>query len=276
MSIEQLEKLVELKEKGVLTEEEFQAKKTELLNAGESRVSSQTVELWNPSAAANWSVLFSPIFGAFLQAQNWKALSDVKKSKSAMLWVYLGCLVTFLVVVIPGLQNYGGGIGILWFLVWYFSASKAQTKYVKEQLNNSYVKKGWVKPVLIAIGVVFLVVLVAGVIQSVANSSHSPNVSMVKNGSLYSCPNHTVEEMVNGFMGSPSWESGTAEDGTEFVNINGDIMYMNKQVRSSVQFIVNKTNSSFEFGAIEMNNVPQSRLIANALLKKMCESAANK
>ena len=27
--------------------------------------------LWNPNTAANWSFLFSPLFGAYLHALNW-------------------------------------------------------------------------------------------------------------------------------------------------------------------------------------------------------------
>lgn len=34
----------------------------------------EKITLWNPNAAVNWSVLFTPIFGAWIQAKNWKAL----------------------------------------------------------------------------------------------------------------------------------------------------------------------------------------------------------
>ena len=44
--------------------------------------------LWNPFAARAWTVLFSPIFGAFLHAQNWKALGESGRAKRSMIWVY--------------------------------------------------------------------------------------------------------------------------------------------------------------------------------------------
>lgn len=46
-------------------------------------------------------------------------------------------------------------------------------------------------------------------------------VQMVKGGQLQMCPNSTVEEIVNSFMGSPTWGSGESENGTlieRFIN----------------------------------------------------------
>lgn len=282
MSVDDLEKLAKLKESGVLTEEEFQMKKSEILgtsNNKDSTLSGQSIEIWNPSAAANWSLLLSPVFGAFLQAKNWKSLGEKKKSEKSMLWVYLGCLIIFLILIVPEFGKYGSGIGILWLLSWYFTSSKAQIKYVKEKYNDKYDKKGWLKPIITAIGIFFALIIIAAAFESTNKSgfnlsSIDPSVAMVKGGNLYTCPNHTVEEMVDSFMGSPSWESGTSDSGLEFVNINGDIMYANKEVRATVQFKINESNQTFEFQAIEMNGVPQNKLIANALLKKMCESAS--
>lgn len=99
----------------------------------------------------------------------------------------------------------------------------------------------------------------------------SQQVSMVKNGNLHSCPNVTVEEMVNSFMGNPTWESGQSSDGEYFVNIGGDITLHEKPVRAVVQFIVH--SDSFSFQAFDINDVPQSALMASALLGKMCESS---
>ena len=37
--------------------------------------------LWNPNAASSWSLLFSPIFGAYLHMQNWQALGQPDKAE---------------------------------------------------------------------------------------------------------------------------------------------------------------------------------------------------
>lgn len=97
-------------------------------------------------------------------------------------------------------------------------------------------------------------------------------VAMVKGGNLQACPGATVEQMVNGFMGNPSWEAGSSEKSEKFVNVSGDITYAEKPVRAVVQFMVNEKNNAFQYQAFEINGVPQNNLIAMALLSKMCES----
>jgi hypothetical protein len=99
------------------------------------------------------------------------------------------------------------------------------------------------------------------------------NVDLVKGGTLQSCPNITVEKMVNSFMGNPKWESLLADDNNHYVNISGDITYDEKDAKAVIQFKVNNENNSFEFNAFEINNEPMGELVASALVEKMCESA---
>ena len=96
----------------------------------------------------------------------------------------------------------------------------------------------------------------------------SANVAMVKGGHLTSCPSKTMEQMVNGFMGNPSWEGLTGTDGNSYVNVSGNITYMDKEVRATYQFKVNE--NTFSFNALEFNGIPQNTFMANILLDKMC------
>ena len=43
--------------------------------------------LFNPAAAAALSILFTPVFGAQLQALNWTALGEPGLARSSRLWV---------------------------------------------------------------------------------------------------------------------------------------------------------------------------------------------
>ena len=99
--------------------------------------------------------------------------------------------------------------------------------------------------------------------------SDDPRVSMVKNGKLDSCQNKTLGEMVDGFMGSPSWSSGVADNNQEFVNIKGRITLSGKEVDALIQFFVN--DNRFKYNALEFNGVPQNNLMAMGLLSKMCK-----
>ena len=48
--------------------------------------------LWNPNAAANWSLLFSPIFGTWLHMLNWRALGEAERAESAKTWLMVSTL----------------------------------------------------------------------------------------------------------------------------------------------------------------------------------------
>jgi hypothetical protein len=100
-------------------------------------------------------------------------------------------------------------------------------------------------------------------------------VQMVKGGTLQLCPSKTVESMVNGFMGNPSWEAIIATDGGTYVNIGGDITYQDNPVRAKLQFSVNKSAGTFEFYAIELNDVAMPQLLAIGLMNKMCEEGGS-
>ncbi len=119
-----------------------------------------------------------------------------------------------------------------------------------------------------------LELLIIGLFLSsiITGCSDTKEVGTIKQSKLEMCPTATVEEMVNGFMGDPSWESDITENDIKFVNISGDITYADKPVRAVLQFFFSKDGTSFEYNAFEINEVPQNQFIAGALLEKMCES----
>ena len=45
--------------------------------------------VWNPDAAAGWSLIFSPVFGSYLHMCNWRTLSEPKKEASSKTWFYI-------------------------------------------------------------------------------------------------------------------------------------------------------------------------------------------
>lgn len=101
-------------------------------------------------------------------------------------------------------------------------------------------------------------------------SQDSASIVVVKTGRLTACPDRTVEAAVNAFFGSPEWESGVTETGVKFVNVGGDMKYMNKAVKGIVQFAISKDNKSFSYSAFEINEIPQNKLIALGLINKLC------
>jgi hypothetical protein len=108
---------------------------------------SDSPALWNPSAAAWWSGLFSPAFGAFLHARNADAMGRVKEAKANRVWFYLW-IVYLGVALTPIPIPTGTSIALL--LVWYFNLGRDQVVYVKGKWGNGYQRKSWTTPLLIA------------------------------------------------------------------------------------------------------------------------------
>jgi len=139
--------------------------------------------IWNPNAASNWSILFSPAFGSYLHALNWRALGEEEHAKSSMGWFYFS-LVMLVVYILIGLlikdENaynvVARGLGLLYLIVWYFSAGKEEAKYVKEKIGSDYPRRSWGKPLIIGIAalisyfiIAFMVAfLVASVMEVIA------------------------------------------------------------------------------------------------------------
>jgi len=106
-------------------------------------------QLWNPNAAANWSVIFTPIFGAWLHAKNWATLGDAEQAKKSMYWVYAGFAFLVLCLFLP--DEVGYAPGLIFLVAWYFTAGRKQMKHVKEKLNNDYERKPWRAPMKFAV-----------------------------------------------------------------------------------------------------------------------------
>lgn len=129
--------------------------------------------LWNPNAAANWCLMFSPIFGAWLHMKNWQALEQYDKARKAQTWLILSAIVMAVVVfggLFVPLIDVLGRLAILVLLIsWYFAAAKEQMRYVQANFGASYPRKGWAKPLGLAIlavfGLIFVSVMIALAMQ---------------------------------------------------------------------------------------------------------------
>lgn len=126
------------------------------MNADSTTVSSQA-KIWNPNAVANWSLLFTPIFGSWLTYLNWKALGEEGKAAASKYWL-IGSIIFIVVagVAINVVDNpkYGmGTIGayIVLLLMWFWIENRTQNSYVKDKLSGGYQKQGWIKPLSIAL-----------------------------------------------------------------------------------------------------------------------------
>ena len=110
--------------------------------------------LWNPNAAANWSLLFSPVFGAWLHWKNWQTLGEHQRADTARNWLMAAVVLLVASVGIALTAGVGArALNFLFLLIWYFAAAKPQARLVKERYGDRYPRRGWWQPLGIAIGV---------------------------------------------------------------------------------------------------------------------------
>jgi hypothetical protein len=116
--------------------------------------------LWNPGAALAWSLLFTPLFGAWLHMRNWQAMGEPEKAAGSQRWM-IGILCFW--IALAGVAMLGpplgdawdwlsraGGLGML--LAWWIGSAHAQSSAVAQRYGSDYPRKSWIAPVLAAIG----------------------------------------------------------------------------------------------------------------------------
>jgi hypothetical protein len=116
----------------------------------ESRAKDTAPPLWNPNAAAMWSLLFSPVFGAWLHMKNWQALGEPEKASASKTWLIMSAALLLLVVIggmfLPETKaidsaSRAAGIGLL--VAWYTVSGREQIRYVTGRYGKTYPRKGW-------------------------------------------------------------------------------------------------------------------------------------
>jgi len=114
--------------------------------------------LWNPGAAASWSLMFTPIFGAILQMKNWQALGEPDKAATAKAWAW-GCVAFFVALTLLGaflpdskaMDGLSRLSAFALLITWYYANGKAQQAYVAARFGKTYPRKGWAKPLSLAV-----------------------------------------------------------------------------------------------------------------------------
>jgi len=116
--------------------------------------------LWNPLALILWSFIFTPLFGIYFQAKNWKTLNQTNEFKTSLMWggIYVVYIIFNLLVMAASdsnnpslLVNISTGIAWILLILWFILNAIKQGKYIKQN-NIEYNKKSIFIP--IGIGVV--------------------------------------------------------------------------------------------------------------------------
>ena len=104
-------------------------------------------------------------------------------------------------------------------------------------------------------------------------SSTDSRVSLVQNSSFDYCPQSTVKEMVDNFVDSPKWSALVADDGKDYVNVEGKIEYDNQPVDMLVKFNVDEKKETFEMYYFGINEISQDIFMQALLVEEMCAAS---
>jgi HEAT repeat protein len=121
--------------------------------------------LWNPSAAANWSLLLSPTFGAILIRANLKALGQNQDARVAERWAVASAT---LIVASPFFPESDTGraamavMSLALLLLWYYSSARPHIQDVQRRFGRGYPRRTWGKPLSFA---VLMLLIVGGLIE---------------------------------------------------------------------------------------------------------------
>ena len=115
--------------------------------------------LWNPNAVGLWSFLLTPVFGSTLLLYNWRAIGDAAKQRESLVWLWVSVAMLVVCMLFPV-------VTLPYLVTWYLSWQSKQTKYVVARWGNGYTRRGWGRPLAIALGVCVASALVLGTVTS--------------------------------------------------------------------------------------------------------------
>lgn len=115
--------------------------------------------LYNPAAVAALALLFTPVFGAQLQALNWQTLGEQGEMRSSRMWVRTTFWLILVFIIMQAifrnepLMRFGG----LYFLIvawasWMVTSGYRQITYVKDLFGNDYPRRRIGRPIMIGAG----------------------------------------------------------------------------------------------------------------------------
>ena len=96
-------------------------------------------------------------------------------------------------------------------------------------------------------------------------------IQYVKTGTMDFCDNVDVNTLVNSYIANPNWYAFKADDGEDYVNIEGQIYYFEELVDILLQYQIDVSNGVFEVYAFTINNEPQTIEMIDSLIESMCE-----
>ena len=128
--------------------------------------SSTSPVLWNPDAAARWSILLTPVFGTWLHMRNWGAMGEPKRARTARIWLALAIACVLATAVLLAVWPQSTTLRFVNFgflLVWYYGSGNKQSRLVETRFGIDYLRQPWSKPLQAAGGLIATYLIIVAV-----------------------------------------------------------------------------------------------------------------
>jgi len=107
--------------------------------------------------------------------KNWQALGEPGKAATSRTWLIVILFLVLGLALLSGfmpdvkaLDRLSSWASIALLLSWYYSSARSQVAFVAARFGTNYRRRGWLKPVLLALLAFVGVVAVAGAVLVVA------------------------------------------------------------------------------------------------------------
>jgi hypothetical protein len=133
---------------------------------------SETVALWNPIAAALWSLLLSPALGAWLHMRNRERLGQPGQARRARYWfagTFAISLAGYLLAAAAVLLEREDLVVAWWtgfavFGIWVVFSAYPQISRIDDRHGEAYTRRSWAARLLIAFAANCAIPFVTGII----------------------------------------------------------------------------------------------------------------
>lgn len=151
---------------------------------------SQETGLYDPRKAALWSLLFTPVFGAFILKNNWKILKQEQREKRQMIWMIALAAVLFASFLFIG-SAVCIGISLVSLAAWFFLECRAQMDFLAGK-HLEIPETDW-KPVLIKAAVILVCAVAAASLLLLVSGSGGPALDCSGNRAYLESSEEIVE-----------------------------------------------------------------------------------
>ena len=133
----------------------------------------EAIILWNPTAAALWSLVFTPAFGAWLHMRNWERLGQPGKARQSRNWfagMLLLALASYAVAAAGALLgrddlNLPWWASLVLFGAWCALSAYPQIRHVDDHHGEGYARRSWAAPIVIGLAAICAIPIMAAVVS---------------------------------------------------------------------------------------------------------------